>query len=395
MGEFWRAGFLTDERANPRGVFASGDELPGAGDADQTVASAGLFVFFGQLFQRLADALGAWFDERFVLADFFELFGGGAAKVAQFGRREWFLRGEKNGFNGETQVHRRLGKFFLQLRRWRVCECLQLCVRSVFRIGALFQLDFSEGFPLDGLDEAKPYQFEHGQKGADDFRPGTGVGEEFGETNSLFLEDDVPDELNFLADGEWIGVNVSRVGFLLLDSGEDGVDGLEKVEDRDLRVLFGGFDGGECGFAGVAGKDVFLGSFEVLESAGGVFELFIFDELADEFPARIFVLVVFWGLVLFFFGEQFAAFDVHESGGHNDEFAGDMNVPFPHLLDVLDEFGGQSSEVHLIDIHFLLADEVKQKVKRAFVNFKLDFVCGHLPLLRNLCRRFCARTSYP
>lgn len=243
----------------------------------------------------------------------------------------------------------------------------------------MFQLDFSEGFPLDGLDEAKPYQFEHGQKGADDFRPGTGVGEEFGETNSLFLEDDVPDELNFLADGEWIGVNVSRVGFLLLDSCEDSVDGLEKVENRDLRVLFGGFNGGECGFAGVAGKDVFLRSFEVLESAGGVFELFIFDKLADKFPARIFVLVVFLGWVLFFFGEQFAAFDVHEGCGHDDELAGDVDVPFPHLLDVFDEFGGQGGEVHLIDIHLLLADEIKQKVKRAFVNFELDFVCGHLP----------------
>ena len=38
----------------------------------------------------------------------------------------------------------------------------------------------------------------------------------------------------------------------------DGVDGLEKVEDRDLRVLFGGFNGRECGFAGISGKDVFL-----------------------------------------------------------------------------------------------------------------------------------------
>lgn len=64
-------------------------------------------MFFGQLFQRLADAFGAWFDERFVLADFFELIGSRAAKVAQFGRRQWFLRGEEKGFYGETQVHRK------------------------------------------------------------------------------------------------------------------------------------------------------------------------------------------------------------------------------------------------------------------------------------------------
>lgn len=107
LGEFWRPGFLADERANPRGVFTSGDELPGAGNADQSVASAGLFVLFGQLLQCLADAFGAGFDERFVLADFFALFGSRAAKVAQFGRRQWFLRGEENGFYDETQVHRR------------------------------------------------------------------------------------------------------------------------------------------------------------------------------------------------------------------------------------------------------------------------------------------------
>ena len=34
LGEFGRARFLADERANPRGVFASGDKLPCAGDAD-------------------------------------------------------------------------------------------------------------------------------------------------------------------------------------------------------------------------------------------------------------------------------------------------------------------------------------------------------------------------
>ena len=271
---------------------------------------------------------------------------------------------------------------------------LLLCVRSVFRIDALFQLDFSEWFSLECLDEAKTDQFEHGQKGADDFWPGTGVGEEFCKPNSPFLEDGLPDELNFFADGEWIGMNVSRVGFLLLDSGEDGVDGMEKVKDRDLGVLFGGFEGRELGFAGVAGEDVFLGGFKILEPSGGVFELFIFDELADKFPARVFVLVVVLGLVLFFFGEQFAAFDVHEGGGHNDELAGDVDVPFPNLLDVLDEFGGQAGEVHLIDIHLLLADEVKQKVKRAFVNFELDFVCGHLLCCENFAV-VCARTSYP
>lgn len=64
-------------------------------------------MFFGQLFQRLADAFGAGFDERFVLANFFELFGSRAAKVAQFGWRQWFLGGEEDGFYGETQVHGR------------------------------------------------------------------------------------------------------------------------------------------------------------------------------------------------------------------------------------------------------------------------------------------------
>ena len=34
LGEFWRAGFLADERSNPRCVFAFSDKLPGAGDAD-------------------------------------------------------------------------------------------------------------------------------------------------------------------------------------------------------------------------------------------------------------------------------------------------------------------------------------------------------------------------
>ncbi len=113
LGEFWRPGFLPDEGADPRGVLASGDELPGASDADEAVAPAELFVFFGQLFQFLVDAFGAWFGEGSGFAGFlgrfcvfaaggFPVFCGGAAEVANFGRGEWFLGGEEERLYGEA-----------------------------------------------------------------------------------------------------------------------------------------------------------------------------------------------------------------------------------------------------------------------------------------------------
>ena len=50
------------------------------------------------------------------------------------------------------------------------------------------------------------------------------------------------------------------------------------------------------------------------------------DKLADEFPARIFALLLAFDLHLLVSGKQLTAFDVHQGRGHDEEFAGDFQV---------------------------------------------------------------------
>ena len=109
---------------------------------------------------------------------------------------------------------------------------------------------------------------------------------------------------------------------------------------------------------------------------------FVFDELADEFPARVFALVLALHGHLLIHGQQLAALDVHERRGHDEKLAGEVEVEHPHDLDVFDELRGELREVDLVDVHLLLLDEVEEEVERAFKDLELDFVIGHAPPMR-------------
>ena len=110
---------------------------------------------------------------------------------------------------------------------------------------------------------------------------------------------------------------------------------------------------------------------------GGILEFLVFNQLADEFPARILAFLFAFDLRLLIGGQQFAAFDVHERRGHDEEFAGDFKVEFTHEVNVFDELRGQPGEVDRVNVHFLLFDEVKEQIQRAFKNLELNFVFRH------------------
>ena len=125
------------------------------------------------------------------------------------------------------------------------------------------------------------------------------------------------------------------------------------------------------------GKIFSCSSLANLQLRSGVFEFFVFDELADEFPARIFAFLLVFDLHLLIDGQKFAALDVHERGGHHEEFAGDVEIEHAHDFDVFDELGGELGEVDFVNIDFFLPDEVEKQIERAFEDFKFDFVFGH------------------
>ena len=129
--------------------------------------------------------------------------------------------------------------------------------------------------------------------------------------------------------------------------------------------------------AGQAREDVFLLGFEDLQARGGVLELFVFDKLPDQFPARVFAFLLALDLHLLVHRQQFAALDVHERRGHHEKFAGDLQIELAHQVNVLDELGGEAREVDFINVHLLLFDEIKEQIERAFEDLELDFVFGH------------------
>src|SRR6185369_12053459 len=154
-------------------------------------------------------------------------------------------------------------------------------------------------------------------------------------------------------------------GFVALgETLEDDIDCVEQVEDGNVRVgCWRG--GGEFNLAGHARENIFLFAFAHLQFGGGVLEFFVFDELADEFPTRIFALVFALDDDLLVYGQQFAALDIHERRGHHEKLAGDLQVELAHEVNVRDELRGELGEVDLVNVHLLLLDEIEQQVERA------------------------------
>ena len=72
--------------------------------------------------------------------------------------------------------------------------------------------------------------------------------------------------------------------------------------------------------------------------------------------------------------EKHSGFDVDERGGHVDEFGGDVDVLDFELVEVVEILGGDFGDLDVVDVHFLLFDEVEQEVERTFVDGDVDAV---------------------
>ena len=119
------------------------------------------------------------------------------------------------------------------------------------------------------------------------------------------------------------------------------------------------------------------------EVGGGILEFPVLDELADQVPARVFLLV-FLRKNLQIYREQLLAFNVHQRGGHHDEIPGEVEVEPLHQLDVFAELVGQLDHIHLVDIDLFLANKMQQQVQRPLKNLKLISQLAHWPAGRVL-----------
>jgi hypothetical protein len=112
------------------------------------------------------------------------------------------------------------------------------------------------------------------------------------------------------------------------------------------------------------------------ELGGGLLEFFVLEELMDEFPARIdFVVRVGVGIDgVEALGEEHAALNFHQRGGHDEELAGDVEVERLHRAESFEVLFRDGLDRNIVDIDLVFPDEKKEKIKRAFEDLQLDAI---------------------
>ena len=117
--------------------------------------------------------------------------------------------------------------------------------------------------------------------------------------------------------------------------------------------------------------DVFLPGQALLKLEGGVLVLLVLDQLPDQLPARI-VLV---GLVFrrtLVVRQNDAALDVDQRGGDHEVLAGHFEIEHLDQAQVVEVLAGDPLDGNVVDVEFVLLDEVKQKVERPLEDGQLD-----------------------
>ena len=105
--------------------------------------------------------------------------------------------------------------------------------------------------------------------------------------------------------------------------------------------------------------------------------MLVLDQPVDELRARIFLLL---GRGCRVNREQHPRLDVNERRGHENKFARHVNIQLLEHPQVVEVLFGDLGDGDVVDVDFLLADEVKEEVERPFVDFELHGRrrCGHV-----------------
>ena len=140
------------------------------------------------------------------------------------------------------------------------------------------------------------HQFQNSEERDDDFRLSGSGFEKSIKTERFAGFEMIEQKFDLIGDREAIIHDVAEVmGFL--ETFENVLECTDEVEDGNFRESSRFFFRFVCGIW-LEGKTALLIELTEREEAGGVFEFFVFDELTDEFPARIIFLdVLFRGLL--------------------------------------------------------------------------------------------------
>ena len=122
--------------------------------------------------------------------------------------------------------------------------------------------------------------------------------------------------------------------------------------------------------AAIARKYLFLLELPDLQLLRRFLELLVFDQLPNQFPARIIFVDIFLRRLLID-RQQAAALQVNQIRRHDDELAGDLDVQFLERLEIFEVLPRDALERDIVDVDLVALDQIKQEIERTFENSSL------------------------
>jgi hypothetical protein len=113
------------------------------------------------------------------------------------------------------------------------------------------------------------------------------------------------------------------------------------------------------------------------ELTGGFLEFLVLDQLVDELPARIELVLLGIGVDrLLVLGEEQAAFDLHQRRRHDEELAGHLDLELLHRIDGVQILLRHRGNGNVVDIELVLPEEEQEQVQRPLKDGQFDAIIG-------------------
>src|SRR5208282_4571819 len=235
---------------------------------------------------------------------------------------------------------------------------------DLFEVGMFSHQHFAEDVVLPHLNRLQPHQFEQRQKHADQRRPRRHIAEYLLQANGAILEGEPAVQvLDHLADG--YGLFVYFQNWPVARPVQDLLEGLDQVDHIGGKFGLGAFGVHELSDRWIAEHRVFNLLLLQKHLCRG-FELFVLEQTVNELVARVFLRVRGSQRIA---RQQHLRLDVNQHRSHVDELGGHVHVELADALDVSEILRGDFGDGNVVDVNVLLADQVEQQVKRAFVDF--------------------------
>ena len=116
---------------------------------------------------------------------------------------------------------------------------------------------------------------------------------------------------------------------------------------------------------------VLLDLLALVEKLRSALEFFVLDETMHEVGARV-VLILGAGQRIG--REQHFRFDIDERRGHVNKIGRDVHIKLFELVDVFEILRRDLRDRNVVNVDFLLLDQIEQEIERAIVRIQMNFV---------------------